>query len=661
MPEGERRLGAIMFTDLVGYSSMTSLNEGFALKLLEDHRSLLQPIFGKHGGTVVKTVGDGFLVEFPSAVESVNCAVEVQREMQRFNEQRMRNERVLLRIGIHVGDVVHSGGDILGDAVNVAARIQSLAVAGGICITRQVVDQLEGKSDYKVIGLGPRELKNIRHPVELYTVEVPKGLTGSEQPALDPRRIAILPLTNLSADPNDKYFADGMTEELISSISRISELSVISRTSVMRYKDTTMPIGDIARELSAGTLLEGSVRKAGNKVRISTQLIDAKSDKHLWAQSYDRDLTDIFAIQRDIAEQVAVALKVKLLSKEKEALEQEPTSSPESYALYLKGRYFWNERTNESVNKAIRYFKEAARLDPNFALAYSGLADCYLILEDRGWASHNKSWPLAKGHAENAVRLDVNLAEAHASLGLALYHQWDLAGAEREFKQAIGLKPNYSTAYHWYATLLYNDTGRQREALEFEKRALELDPYSSTFSQGIGIVLLIMGKVREAMAQFEQVEQRDPDFASVHFWNAWAHERSGEFDEAIKEATRGAEAPGAPSVARLGLATIYARAGKREQAVKLLKEIEITKSGEYLSPAVIGMVKFGLGKNDEAFDCLEKAYEEHDGFLFYFRGFPWYAEYRSDPRWLEIERKMGLSKRDNIKPGNERHEQLGGR
>src|SRR5437667_4800063 len=369
--------------------------------------------------------------------------------MQRFNEQRMRNERVLLRIGIHVGDVVHSGGDILGDAVNVAARLQPLAAAGGICVTRQVVDQVQGRVKYKMNRLGVRELKNIRHPVELFTVEVPKGLTESEEPSLDPRRIAILPFANLSADPNDRYFADGMTEELISTVSRIGELSVISRTSVMRYKDTIMPIGDIGRELSAGSLLEGSVRKAGNKVRITTQLIDAKNDKHLWAQSYDRDLTDIFAIQGDIAEQVAGALKVKLLSKEKEALEQKPTGSPESYSLYLKGRYFWNERTRESVKKASRYFEEAVRLDPNFALAYSGLADCYLIQEDRGWASHSEAGPLAKRHAEKALELKGDLAEAHASLGLALYNQWDLAGAERELKQAIALKPNYSTAHQW--------------------------------------------------------------------------------------------------------------------------------------------------------------------------------------------------------------------
>src|SRR3989475_967201 len=374
-----------MFTDLVGYSSMTSLDEGQALKLLDDHKSLLRPIFQKYQGTVVKTMGDGFLVEFASAVEAVNCAVQAQDSMREANERCGQNEKVLVRIGIHVGDVVHSGGDILGDAVNVAARLQPMASAGGICVTRQVVDQVQGRVRYKMAKQGVRELKNIRHPVELYTVEVPKGLTESEEPSLDPRRIAILPFANLSADPNDKYFADGMTEELISTVSRIGELSVISRTSVMRYKDTVMPIADISRELSAGTLLEGSVRKAGNKVRITTQLIDAKDDKHLWVQSYDRDLTDIFAVQGDIAERVAAALKVKLLSKEKDALDQKPTGSPESYSLYLKGRYFWNERTREGVKKAIRYFEEAVRLDPNFALAYSGLADRYLIEEDRGW------------------------------------------------------------------------------------------------------------------------------------------------------------------------------------------------------------------------------------------------------------------------------------
>jgi adenylate cyclase len=633
-----------MFTDLVGYSSMTSVDEGRALKLLEDHRNLLQPIFEKYRGTVVKTMGDGFLVEFASAVEAVNCAVQAQDEIRQVNQRRQQNERVLARIGIHVGDVVHSGGDILGDAVNVAARLQPLATAGGICVTRQVVDQVQGRLHYKLNRLGVRELKNIRHPIELFTVEVPKRLTESEETTLDPRRIAILPFANLSADPNDKYFADGMTEEIISTVSRIGELSVISRTSVMRYRDTVMPIGDIGRELSVGTLLEGSVRKAGNKVRITTQLIDAKNDKHLWAQSYDRDLTDIFAIQGDIAEQVAGALKVKLLSKEKEALEQKPTGSPESYSLYLKGRYFWNERTKESVKKAIRYFEEAVRVDPSFALAYSGLADCHLIMKDRGWASHAEAGPLAKGYAEKALELNRDLAEAHASLAMVLYEQWDFESAEKEFTQAIALKPNNATAYHWYSLLL-NSIGRHDEALEFEKRALELDPYSSIISQGLGIKLLLVGKTKEAIAQFEKTIETDPDFMSVYFWKAGAHELDGDLDQALEDAKKAAELQGNLGQGRMNLAAMYARAGKREEAIKLLEGIQSDTSGDYQSPTLVAAIKFGLGQNDEAFNWLERAYQEHDGFLLYFRQFPWCAEYRNDSRWLAIERKIGLSKR----------------
>jgi adenylate cyclase len=630
-----------MFTDIAGYSSLTSLDEGRALELLGEHRRLLQSVFEKHNGRVVKTMGDGFLVEFSSAVEAVNCAVQAQTQMRKLNEDRKQDEKILLRIGVHVGDIVHSNGDILGDAVNVAARLQPLAEPGGISLTRQAVDQIERKVSYKLVKLGTRELKNIRYPVELYKVEVPTGLSESDEPRLDPRRIAILPLANLSSDPNDRYFADGMTEELISTVSRIGELSVISRTSVMRYKDTTMPIGDIGRELSAGTLLEGSVRKAGNKVRITTQMIDAKNDKHLWAQSYDRDLTDIFAIQGDIAERVAEALKVRLLSTERVALEKKPTGNPESYTLYLKGRYFWNERTRESVKNAIRYFEEAVRLDPNFALAYSGLADCYLIQEDRSWASHVQSGPLTKGYAEKALELDRDLAEAHASLGMVLLEQWNLQGAEKELVRAIELKPNYATAYHWYSNLL-NDMGRHHEALEQEKRALELDPYSSHFSLGIGITLLYMGRTGEAIAQFEKIAQTDPGFGSVHFWNAWAHEGIGHFDQAIEEARKAVEMLGNMTVGRLNLATIYGRAGRTEQARKLLNEIRHDTSGGYVSPTWVAMVNFSLGESDEAFNWLETAYSEHDGFLLYFRKFRWFGKYQTDPRWLEIERKMGL-------------------
>ncbi|MDA4120425.1 MAG: adenylate/guanylate cyclase domain-containing protein, partial [Thaumarchaeota archaeon] len=351
---GERRLGAIMFTDVVGYTSISSRDESTALEILKTYRNLLMSVFPKYEGRVVKTMGDGFLIEFASAVEAVNCAVELQKEMVRLNSTLPVDRRSMVRVGIHVGDVVHSGEDILGDAVNVASRVEPLAEAGGICITRQVVDQVEGKVQWRLNSLGKRELRNLPNPIEIFAVETGSAETKQEIRPTPPRsRLAILPFNNLSPDPNDRYFADGITEELISTVSKIGELSVISRSSAMKYRDTTLSMEQVGRELGVGAILEGSVRKAGNKVRIAAQLIEVDTDRYVWSQSYDRDLTDVFQVQGEIAEQVAQGLKVQLLSKEKEKLGIKETESPEAYSLYLKGRYFWNERTQEGVKKAI--------------------------------------------------------------------------------------------------------------------------------------------------------------------------------------------------------------------------------------------------------------------------------------------------------------------
>ena len=640
MPEGARRLAAIMFTDLVGYSSMTSQDEGRALKQLEDHRSLLQPIFGNYHGTVVKTIGDGFLVEFASAVEAVNCAVKAQDEMRQVNERRSQDERVLVRIGIHVGDVVHSHGDILGDAVNVAARLQPLAAAGGICVTRQVVDQMQGKVNYKMTRLGVRELKNIRHPVELFTVEVPKRLTESEEPALDPRRIAILPFSNLSADPNDRYFADGMTEELISTVSRIGELSVISRTSVMRYKDTIMPIGDIGRELSAGSLLEGSVRKAGNKVRITTQLIDAKNDKHLWAQSYDRDLTDIFAIQGDIAEQVAGALKVKLLSKEKEALEQKPTGSPESYSLYLKGRYFWNERRRESINKAIRYFEEAIARDPRFAQALVGLADCYLVLIDQSLMDLKEGGPKVRSLLDKALEANSRLAEAHASLGNLHVDEWDWSGAEAEFKRAIELNPNYATAHQWYSILLAF-TDRQEEGITEVRMALRLDPASAIVNMNLANQLLSIGRFDEAVEQYSRTLALEPKFGLAHVHLGGAYVSTSRFDEGLAEFEKARDILGdAPwSLAFQGYT--HGIMGDLETAREAIQDLERTAKTSFVPDALIGTVYFAAGDKEKALSLFEKAFEERSNVLPYIKVLAVFRNIRADPKLGALLQRVG--------------------
>jgi TolB-like protein/Flp pilus assembly protein TadD len=489
--------------------------------------------------------------------------------------------------------------------------------------------------------LGTRELKNIQNQVELYRV-VSSAMSKFEKEVLDPRRVAVLPLANMSPDPNDRYFAEGMTEELISTISKVGELSVISRTSVMRYKDTTLSIGQIAQELAAGSIVEGSIRKAGNRVRITAQLIQAESDRHVWSQSYDRDLTDVFAIQGDIAEKVAEALKVQLLSKEKKNIEKKATSSPEAYTLYLKGRHFWNERTEAAVKKAIQYFEQAVKIDPNFAMAYSGLADSYLIMSDYYWMDPPEAGLLAKGYATRALEIDDALAEAHASLGLFHQQSWEFSSAERELKRAIELKPNYPASYHWYAIQL-SFLNKFEDAGEMLKRAIDLDPYSRILNLSTGASLFYLRRYEQAIEQLDNVIESNPDFAAPHLWKSAVCVQMHKFADAIEEGKKSSELDNGSSNTKLNLAWIYASAGDKESAVRMMDEAMSKKKG-YISPAQVGTVKFLLGQKDEAFALFQKALESRDSTLLYLRGSPTFEECQSDPRWREIERNMGLPK-----------------
>jgi len=630
-------LGAIMFTDVVGYSSITEKDERTALRILEEHRVLLSSIFPRYEGVVVKTIGDAFLVEFASAVQAVSCALETQTEMLIFNDRRGQNERVTIRVAIHVGDIVHSSGDILGDAVNVAARAESFAEPGGICVTQQVVDQVRGKVDCRLVSIGMRELKNIKNPVELYKV-VSSQTSRSENITLDTRRVAVLPLANMSPDPNDLYFADGMTEELISTISKIGELKVISRTSTARYRDSALSLGQIANELGAGSILEGSVRKAGNRVRITAQLIQADRDQHVWSQSYDRDLVDVFAIQGDIAERVAEALKVHLLSEEKRIIEKKATTSPEAYTFYLKGRHYWNERTEGGLKKAIKYFEEAIKADASFALAYTGLSDSYLIMSDYAWMDPSEAGSLAKRHVTKALEIDDALAEAHASNGLRLGQSWDLRAAEKEFRRAIELRPNYPAAYHWYA-INQGFQGKYEETRELLAKASALDPYSRVLGMSTGATLFYLRRYDDAIKQLEKVIESNPDLPAAHFWKSIACGELGMFEEAIAEQTKAVELDDYSSNMKLSLASIYARAGDKESAERFLNEGRSEKKG-FVSPAVVGLVKFRLGQKDEAFRHFAEAIAIRDTSMLYLRGSPGFEECESDPRWKEVEEKI---------------------
>lgn len=635
-----------MFTDMVGYTALGQRNESLSLVLVEEQRKLIRPILGRHNGREVKTIGDAFLVEFPSALDAARCAYDIQRAIREFNIALPEDRRIHLRVGIHLGDVVESQGDISGDAVNVASRIEPLADDGGVCVTRQVYDHVRNKVDLTLLSLGAQALKNVSEPVEVYKMVMPWETESSRLPTqLDTKRIAVLPFANMSPDPNDVYFADGMTEELISTVSKISELQVISRTSVMRYRDATTQISQIGQELAVGSVLEGSVRKAGNKVRITAQLIRVEGDRHVWSQSYDRDLTDVFAIQADIAEQVAGSLKVHLLSREKQSIRKEGTSNPNAYTPYLKGRFYWNERTEGGTKKALRYFEEAAKADPGFAMAFSGMADAYNILSDYGWMPPSEALPLAKANATKALEADDSLAEAHASLGLVLSnHSWDLVAAEREYQLAIQLKPNYAPAHHWYAVDLFY-MRRYKESASAEERALALDPYSRLYNMARTNQMLVDKKYDEALKRYAELIETYPDFSALRYWRSTCFLITGRFEEAIAEASRYVEMEGGSWTSiysDLHLAWVYAAAGRRSEAEELVARAIAEREKTFASPTGIGWVKLTLGQKEEGYAWLEKAFTERDPSLLYFNGYPWTKELRVDPRWEAIEARLGF-------------------
>lgn len=645
IPVPKRKLVAIMFTDMVGITALGQTNEPLSLAMLQEQRKLVRPIIASHQGTEIKTMGDAFLVEFTSALDAARCAYDLQRASREYNISLPEERRVNLRIGIHLGDVVEDDGDISGDAVNVASRIEPLAESGGVCLTRQVYDHVSNKFELPLESIGVRQLKNIQSPLEIYRMVLPWGPKGEEaKTALDRKRVAVLPFTNISPDPADEYLADGMTEELITALSGLGGLTVIGRTSVMQYKKAPKPIAVIGRELRAGALIEGSVRKAADRLRISVQLVDSQTEGHLWAKNYDRQMKDIFDIQSEIAESVTKELKVRLLGSERLRIGSKPTENTEAYTLYLKGRYYWNERRADAVRKAVDYLTRAVEADPSFALGFAALGDCYLVLGFNKLADFIPSFVKAKEYSEKALRLDPDLAEAHNVLGAALRNlDYEFARPEAEMRRAMELNPNYSTAHQWYGQFLWF----QRRFSESEKemtKALELDPLSLIMNVNLGDLSYIQGRFDEAIEQYNRVLLMEPAFYPAHLGLVQAYIGKGRFEEAIREADEVAEITKDALLGMTWRARVFASMGRADESRGLLKKVEgVYQPGRPSpSPYEIALVHFVLGERNEGFRWLEKAHEIRDsGLASLLLDFP-LEGVRDDPRFANLANRVGL-------------------
>ncbi len=462
----------------------------------------------------------------------------------------------------------------------------------------------------------------------------------------DQYRIAVLPLVNISPNEKDEYFADGMTEELISTLSKISHFRVIARTSVMCYKDSGKDIATIGHELKVGTILEGSVRRADDKLRITAQLIDVRRQEPIWTEDYDRELQEIFAIQNDIAQRVAAALQAELPRGDKRRIEKKPTENFEAYTSYLKGRFFWNKRTVEGLKKGIAYFEQAIAQDSAYALAYAGLADSYALLGtvEYGGLAAKEAIPKAKAAAEKALALDDQCAEACASLANIRYtYEWDWPAAEQEFKRALVLNPNYTMARHWYAHYLAA-RGRLDEAVAEIKLAQELDPLSLIINTTVGMVFYFARRPDQAIEQLRKTLEIDPNFVATQLQLGVFFVQQQRFAEAIAEFQKAINLAGENPISLALLGHAYAASGKRSEAFAILAKLQQPAFRPFVSPSHLALVYLGLGDKDRVFEWLEKAYEERVNYLTYLKVEPLFDNLRSDPRFAALLKKMRLEK-----------------
>jgi adenylate cyclase len=635
-----------MFTDMVGYTVMAQKNEASAVELLEEHRKLLRPIFRKHTGKEIATIGDAFLVEFASALDAVRCSIEIQSMLKELNERRPEQRKILLRIGIHLGDVIHTGKNVSGDAVNVASRIEPLAMPGGVCLTAQVYSSVVNKVECGFESIGNPQLKNVTAPIEVFRITKPgvESTRQTMQVAGWPKsRVAVLPFANMSPDPNDAYFADGITEEIISTVSSVGGLNVISRTSVMGYKTTTKKLAEIANELRVGSVLEGSFRKAGNKIRITTQLIDTDTDLHLWSQSYDRELNDVFAVQADIAKQVADALRVKILSTEMNRIQKAPTQNTAAYALYLKGRDLWNRRGLEDIKKAAGYFEQAIKEDPGFALGYSGLADVHWLLYINWGIDNDANRESARVMIARALELDPDLAEGHATRAEILWYDFKIRESEEEFRKAIELKPNYATAHQWYFWALLFEL-RWEEALAQIEKAVELDPLSPAINTNHAQYYSNKRDYVKFLELMKKAVYLNPDLGILHLNLSAAYGFNKMFDEAKHEAEIGAKlVQDAIPRMRIGAEAYLAWIeGDRQTVARLLPEIKTRPEELAESTFGIAAYHFYLEENDKGFEWLEKAFSERDNSIWSIQLDPRLDKVRTDPRYLSVLERLGL-------------------
>jgi adenylate cyclase len=678
--EIQLEIAHVLFIDIVGYSKLSINDQHAAIdELTQAVRASAQFQNAEAAARLLKIpTGDGMaLVFYKSPEEPVKCALEISRALK-------DHPKIQLRMGVHSGSVsgvidVNGRANLAGAGLNMAQRVMDCGDAGHILLSKRVADDLGEYEHWRPLlhDLGECEVK---HAVSVSIVNLHADDVGNPQlpkkfQALKKHRarmrwaamtaallalaaviagvamyshyrgwilsapeksIAVLPFENRSEEKENAYFADGIQDEILTRLSKIADLKVISRTSTQHYKSAPENLPEIARQLGVAHILEGSVQKSGDAVRVNVQLIKAANDSHLWADTFDRKLTDVFAIESEIAKSIADTLKAKLTDSEEHAISARPTENTKAHQSYLKGRYFWNKRTGPDLQTAIDYFKQAIEQDSNYALAYAGLADSHVVLPYFGAATVQQSIPPANAAAQKALELDPTLAEPHSTLGLILFYDFDFSKSKKEFERAIANDPNDATAHQWFGNGPLIVTGEFDRAIAEGKRAVELDPLSLVINTDLAVGYTMARRYPEAIEQFNRILAMDSRFYYARWAFGLALQCNGQLPEAIGQYKKAAELTDDPLVLAW-LAQGYAKAGQRDEALKLRAQMEELATKRYVGAWSFAIVHLGLGENGKAIDDLERALRERsDPFITFIKVSPLFDPLRGDPRFQAL-------------------------
>ena len=683
----QRKLAAIMFTDMVGYSALGQRDDKLALELLEEHRRLLREIFPRFNGTEIKTIGDAFLVEFHSALEAAQCAIEIQRTLAKRNHDVTVERRIELKIGIHIGDVVHRGGDVYGDGVNIASRIEQVADAGGICVSMDVERQIRNALEARFEKLVPTELKNISVAMDLFRIVLPweqksevrgqktevrkrvvaptsrrfaligglvllaaigVGWWWTTQPhrtptspaapstahSADQKSIAVLPFVDMSQAKDQEYFCDGISEEILDTLAKVEGLRVVARTSSFSFKGKNADVGEVANKLNVENVLEGSLRRAGNRIRITVQLINARDGFHLWSETYERNLEDVFAVQDEITRSIVDALKIKLAV----APPARARQNTEAYDLYLQGLYFSNKSDEESFRKSLSLFQRALDKDPNLARAWTGIA------KDWGWLADAyvrplEAYPKVKEAAAKALALDERDAEARSYLGDSIrILDRNFSRDEAELKRALEIDPNSADA-HLLMSFLKSAQGELEEAVQEIEEAERLDPLSPPICFVAVLWYCSADRVEDAINAGQRSVQLDPNYVYFDPPLADAYRAKGDFNQALALYEKAQAQTHFPSP---GLGITYAKMGRRDDARRIVDQLIERSRQQYVAADSIAAVCVALGEKDEALRWLDRAFEEHSGSFYSYMFRPEFRALRSDSRFADLLRRIGV-------------------